>query len=316
MSDFTPQSAMEVPRFAGIRTFMKLPHAQAVEGVHGVIVGLPFDTGASYRVGARFGPEAIRRGSTLLRPYNPVQQVNVFARCGFVDYGDLPVVPGSIADSYRLMEEGLAPIVAAGVIPIGLGGDHSVTLAELRALSRRWGPLGLIQLDSHPDTWDGYWGQRYTHGTVFRRAAEEGVLDPARSIQVGLRGPIYGPEDYGQSRELGFEVITMEEVRRLGLEATGARMRARAGDGPVFLSFDVDVVDPAFAPGTGTPEVGGFTSWEALSLVRSLAGVRLVGADVVEVVPAFDVAEVTAMLAANVVFEIMSLIARGREGAA
>lgn len=318
MTRHQPVSAMQLPRFAEMGTFMRLPRTRDLNGVDVAIVGLPFDTGASFRVGARFGPEAIRRGSVLLRPFNASQNVNIFERCTVVDYGDLPVVPGFIEDSYARMEEGLAPIVDAGVIPVGLGGDHSITLAELRALSRRWGPLGLIQIDAHPDTWDAYWEKRYTHGTVFRRAVEEGILDPSRSVQVGMRGPIYELDDYEQARRLGFDLITMDEVRRIGLDGVIARIHARAaGSGPYFLSFDIDSVDPAFAPGTGTPEVGGFTSYEALLLVRALKGIRFVGADVVEVLPAYDTAEMTAMLAANVTFEILSLIAlaKGEPGA-
>lgn len=320
MTRHQPLSAMQLPRFAEMGTFMRLPRTRDLEGVDVAIVGLPFDTGASFRVGARFGPEAIRRGSVLLRPYNASQKVNIFERCTVIDYGDLPVVPGFIEDSYARMEEGLAPMVDAGVIPLGLGGDHSITLAELRALSRRWGPLGLIQIDAHPDTWDAYWDKRYTHGTVFRRAVEEGILDPSRSVQVGMRGPIYEPDDYEQARRLGFDLITMDEVREMGLDGVIARIRARAvGRGPYFLSFDIDSVDPAFAPGTGTPEVGGFTSYEALVLVRALTGIQLVGADVVEVLPAYDTAEMTAMLAANVAYEILSLfaLAKGeRQGSA
>ncbi|MBO8141934.1 MAG: agmatinase [Firmicutes bacterium] len=309
MSNYRPPSAMEIPRFAGIRTFMRLPHVTGLAGVDVAVVGLPFDTGASYRVGARFGPEAIRRGSALLRPYNPHHRINLFEFISAVDYGDLPVVPGFIEDSYRRIEEGLAPVIGAGALPLCLGGDHSVTLAELRALYRRYGRLGVIQVDAHGDTWDNYWGKQYTHGTVFRRAAEEGLLDPDRVIQIGLRGPLYGQEDYEEGRRLGFDLVPMDEVRRLGLSEVIDRARRRAGEGPVFLSFDIDSVDPAFAPGTGTPEVGGFASHEALALLRGLAGVDLVGADVVEVLPAFDVAEITAMLAANVAYEILSLIA-------
>lgn len=314
MPRYKPQSAMEVPRFAGVRTFMRLPYVRDLSDVDVAIVGVPFDTGATYRVGARFGPEAIRRGATLLRPYNPFHKVDLFEHLSVVDYGDVPVVPGFIQESYEAIEKGLAPVVEAGVVPLCLGGDHSITLAELRALHKRWGPLGVIQVDSHGDTWDNYWGQRYTHGTVFRRAVEEGLLDTNRVVQIGLRGPLYGESDLEDGRALGFELIPMDEVRRIGLAETIARARARAGDGPVFVSFDIDSVDPAFAPGTGTPEVGGFTSYEALSLVRGLAGVHVVGCDVVEVLPAFDVSEITAMLAANVAYELLTLIALHRRG--
>lgn len=316
MPRYRPPDALESPRISGVRTFMRLPHVRATEDVDFAIVGIPFDTGASYRVGARFGPQAIRAGSTLLRPFNPAHGVDVFEHLSGVDYGDVAVVPGAIVPSYEKIVEGLAPIVEAGVIPIGLGGDHSITLAELRALSARHGPLGMIQVDAHPDTWEGYWGESYTHGTVFRRAVEEGVLDPDRVIQVGMRGPIYSFDDYDQSRELGMDLVTMDEVRNIGLEGVIERIRRRAADGPTFLSFDIDSVDPAYAPGTGTPEVGGFATHEAISLVRGLTGIDFVGGDLVEVLPAYDHAEITAMAAANVVFELISLLAVHRRDAA
>ena len=312
MPRYHPPDAMESPRISGVRTFMRLPHVATTEDVDFAIVGIPFDTGASYRVGARFGPQAIRAGSTLLRPFNPFHGVDVFEHLSGVDYGDVPVVPGAIAPSYERIGEGLAPLVDAGVVPIGLGGDHSITLAELRALSRRHGPLGMVQVDAHPDTWQEYWGEAYTHGTVFRRAVEEGVLDPARVIQVGMRGSIYNYDDYEQSRDLGMELVTMQEVRDLGLAAVTERVRARVGTGPTFLSFDIDSLDPAYAPGTGTPEVGGFTTHEALTLLRGMTGIDFIGGDLVEVLPAYDHAEVTAMAAANVIFELISLLALRR----
>lgn len=309
MPRYHPPDALVSPRFAGVRTFMRLPHVVTTEDVDFAVVGIPFDTGASYRVGARFGPQAIRAGSTLLRPYNAFHGIDLFEHLSGVDYGDVPVVPGAIQPSYDRIVEGLAPLVDAGVVPLGLGGDHSITLAELRALSRRHGPLGMIQVDAHPDTWDGYWGEAYTHGTVFRRAVEEGVLDPTRVVQIGMRGAIYAEDDYEQSRALGMELITMQEVREIGLAAVSERAHARVGGGPTFVSFDIDSLDPAFAPGTGTPEVGGFATHEAITLLRSLAGIDLVGADVVEVLPAYDHAEITAMAAANVLFELVSLLA-------
>lgn len=316
MPRYAPPDAMESPRFGGVRTFMRLPHVRTTEDVDFAVVGIPFDTGGTYRVGARFGPEAIRAGSTLLRPFNGVQGVDLFEHLSGVDYGDVSVVPGFIEPSYQRIEEGLMPLVDAGVIPIGLGGDHSITLAELRALSRRHGPLGMIQVDAHPDTWKGHFGQLYNHGTVFRRAVEEDVLDPGRVIQVGLRGPIYGHEDWDQSRDMGIEVITMEDVRAMGIPRVVERIRAVAGGGgPTFLSYDIDSLDPAYAPGTGTPEIGGFTSWEALSLVRGMTGVNFVGGDLVEVIPAYDHGEITAMAAANVLFEFITLLAmRKRDG--
>ncbi|MCA9729179.1 MAG: agmatinase [Candidatus Eisenbacteria bacterium] len=309
MPKYHPPDAMVSPRICGVRTFMKLPHVVTTEDIDFAIVGIPFDTGATYRVGARFGPEAIRAGSTMLRPFNGILGVDIFEHLSGVDYGDVPVVPGDIQASYDTIVDGLSPLVDAGVTTIGLGGDHSITLAELRAISRKHGPLGMVQIDAHPDTWKGHWGQRYNHGTVFRRATEEGILDPSRVIQVGMRGSIYGWEDYEQSRQLGMELIPMHEVRDMGLPAVIQRMKDRVQDGPTFLTFDIDSLDPVYAPGTGTPEVGGFTSHEGLSLVRGLTGIDFVGADLVEVLPAYDHAEVTAMTAANVIFEFLSLLA-------
>ncbi|MBX6343257.1 MAG: agmatinase, partial [Thermomicrobiaceae bacterium] len=229
-----------------------------------------------------------------------------------VDYGDLPIVPGYIEDSYARISEGLAPILAAGVFPLSIGGDHSITLAELRAVAQRHGPVGFLQFDSHADTWDEYFGRKYNHGTPFRRAVEEGLIDTARAIQVGMRGSLYGPEDLEQSRALGFEVWTSDDVRREGIPATLAAIHRRLGSGPVFLTFDIDFVDPSFAPGTGTPEIGGFTSREAQEFVRGLVGIDFVGMDLVEVLPAYDPAGMTALIAANVIFEFLSVLAVNR----
>jgi agmatinase len=317
MPRYQPPDAMESPRIGGIRTFMRLPHVRTTEDIDFAVVGIPFDTSTTYRVGARFGPQAIRAGSTMLRPFNPYHGVDLFEHLSGVDYGDVGVVPGYIEASYERIEAGLRPIIDAGVIPIGLGGDHSITLAELRALSKRHGPLGLVQIDAHPDTWEGHWGKKYNHGTVFRRATEEGVIDPHRVIQVGLRGSIYGYEDYDQSREMGMEVITMQEFREIGLQEVTRRIRARCAEGPTFLTYDIDSWDPAYAPGTGTPEVEGFTSHEGLSLVRGMTDIDFVGADLVEVYPMYDHAEITAIGAANVLFELISLLAlRKRDRAA
>ena len=306
------------PRFAGIRTFMRLPHTTVIDGVDFAAVGVPFDTSTSYRTGPRFGPEAIRSASALLRPYHPGHDIDIFAGCSGVDYGDLPVSPGDVERTYAQVEEGLEQLVEAGVLPLVLGGDHSITLAELRALARRHGPLALVQLDSHADTWHEYFGQPYFHGTTFRRAAEEGVVDPQRSTQAGMRGSLYGREDLDGARELGYRVVTSEELRALGPARFGAEVRERANGGAVFLSFDIDFVDPAYAPGTGTPEVGGFTSGETLAFVRALAGLDVVGFDCVEVSPPYDSpGQQTAFLAANVVWEMVALhaLARARASA-
>jgi agmatinase len=309
IQSYGPADSSQSPRYVGVRTFARLPAVQTVEDVDFVVVGVPFDTGATFRVGARFGPEAIRSASVLLRPYNPSLDVPVFPTLSGVDYGDAPVVPGYIEDSYERITAFLQPIVAAGVVPVALGGDHSITLAELRAVAGVHGPVSLIQFDSHTDTWDSYFGRKHTHGTPMRRAVEEQLLDPGHSIQVGMRGSLYSPQDLQDARDLGFTVVTMDEVHVQGLDNVATTIRECVRGKPVFLSFDIDFVDPAFAPGTGTPEVCGPTSAEALRLVRGLVGIELVAADVVEVLPAYDPAGTTALLAANVVYELLSLLA-------
>jgi agmatinase len=305
---YRPLDAQLIPRFAGIRTFMRAPHVTDLAGVDAVVYGIPFDTATSYRTGPRFGPEAIRSASALLRPYNPALDVNVVDALSIVDYGDLPVSPGDTERTYAQVEEALAPIVEAGAFVAALGGDHSITLAELRALARRHGPLALVQLDSHGDVWEQYFGQQYFHGTTFKRAVEEGLLDAAASVQAGMRGSLYGAQDLQDARDLGFTVLSTDELRDLGPVAYGELVRATVGAKPVFVSFDIDFLDPAFAPGTGTPEVGGFSTAEALAFVRALRGVQLIGCDVVEVSPPYDgPGMVTALAAATVLFELLSL---------
>jgi agmatinase len=313
MTRYEPADSFVTPRFSGVRTFMRLPNTQDLENSDVAIVGAPFDTGATFRAGARFGPEGIRSVSHLLRRYNPSLDVVIFDHLSAIDYGDVPVVPGYIEASYESIREGLEPIHRAGVVPIVLGGDHSIALPELRAAAAVHGPLALVQFDSHPDTWDAYFGQKHTHGTPFRRAVEEGLLDPSRSIQVGMRGSIYDQGDWNDAREMGFDLVPTDAVRKLGIEQTISRIRERVGDAKVYASFDVDFVDPAFAPGTGTPEIGGFTSREAQEFVRGLVGLDLIGCDVVEVYPAYDPAQITALLAANVAHEFLSLIAASRK---
>jgi agmatinase len=316
LTRYEPADSFETPRFSGVRTFMRLPNTQDLENADAAIVGAPFDTGATFRAGARFGPEGIRSVSHLLRRYNPSLGVVIFDHLSVIDYGDVPVVPGFIEASYEKISEHLKPIHGAGVVPIVLGGDHSIALPELRAAAAVHGPLALVQFDSHPDTWDAYFGQKHTHGTPFRRAVEEGLLDASRSIQVGMRGSIYDEGDWNDAREMGFDLVPTDEVRELGIPLVIDRIRERIGDAKTYVSFDVDFVDPAFAPGTGTPEIGGFTSREAQEFVRGLAGIDIVGGDVVEVYPAYDPAGITALLAANVAHEFLSLIALSRKGTA
>jgi agmatinase len=305
---YRPLDAQLIPRFAGIRTYMRAPHVTDLAGVDAVVYGIPFDTATSYRTGPRFGPEAIRSASALIRPFNPALGVNVVDALSLVDYGDVPVSPGDTERTYAQIEEALAPVVDAGIFPLALGGDHSITLAELRALARRYGPLSLVQLDSHGDTWEAYFGQKFFHGTTFKRAVEEGVVDATTSVQAGMRGSLYGSEDIDVAKEMGFTVLTTDELRDLGPAGYGKLVADIVGTRPVFMSFDIDFLDPAFAPGTGTPEVGGFSTAEALAFVRALRGVKLAGCDVVEVAPPYDGPGMqTALAAANIAYDLLSL---------
>jgi len=309
MKKYQPTDPRKFPRFSGIKTFMRLPHVRTTKGVDFAIIGVPCDEGASFRTGQRHGPEAIRSISALLRPFNPVLDVSIFDYCSGVDYGDLPVVPGYIEDCYEKIEESLSPIINAGVIPVFLGGDHSITLPELRAISKTHGPVALILFDSHTDTQDEYFGRKYNHGTPFRRAVEENLLLVDQSIMIGMRGSIFSSDALDEAKSLGFDLLTTEEIQKMGINNVIKKIRDRVGDVKVFVTFDVDFVDPVYAPGTGTPEAGGFTSGEALSLMRGLNGLNFVGCDVVEVLPEFDPSGVTALLASNIVYEFISMLA-------
>jgi agmatinase len=282
-------------------------------GVDVGAVGVPFDTATSNRPGARFGPEAIRSSSIAIRPYHPALDVDVFAALSVADLGDLEVTPGNAERTAGQIAEGLAPAVEAGVVPIVLGGDHSIALGELRAHAARHGPVALVLLDAHADTWDSYYGERYFHGTPFRRAVEEGLLRPERSVLAGMRGPLYSASDLAEAREMGFELIGGDELRRTSPADYAKRVRDRVGEAPAFFSFDIDVIDPGFAPATGTPEVAGLLPHEALALIRSLAGMEFCGFDVVEVSPPYDgPAQTTALLAASIAYEFLALAALAR----
>jgi agmatinase len=311
---YRPADARRAPRYTGVRTFARCPHVRDLDGVDVAVVGIPFDTGTSFRVGARFGPEAVRSGSTLLRPYNQNLRVDAFATQSVVDYGDLDVTPGDTVRSLEQIVDGLRPIAEAGVTAIAIGGDHTIALGELRAHAAVHGPLALVLLDAHVDTNDEYYGQKYFHGTPFRRAVEEGLIDPERSIMAGMRGSTYDDREWEAPREMGMDVISCEELRTLTADEYGRRVRGKIGDRRAFLSFDIDVVDPGFAPATGTPEVAGLHPHEALAFVRSLAGLDFRAFDVVEVSPQLDgPAQPTAMLAANVAYEMLGLtLLRGR----
>jgi agmatinase len=311
---YVPEDSLASPRFTGPATFARLPYVRTLEEVDVAIVGVPFDTGVTYRVGGRFGPNAVRGASVMLRPYNPNLDVKPFDVLSCVDYGDVAIVPGYIERSYEAIERTVAPIVEAGVVPLLIGGDHACTLPHLRATRSR-GPVAVIDFDSHTDAWDSYFGERYNHGTWMRRAIEEGLVDVGHSIEVGLRGPVYDGDDWtGLRDELGLDYLTTEDVFALGPENVAARIRDRVGDRPAFISFDIDVVDPAYAPGTGTPEAGGPSARDALAIVRRLTGIDFLGFDVVEVIPAYDPAGQTATLAANLAYEMLSLVALRRIG--
>jgi agmatinase len=308
---YGPADAAQAPRYTGIRTFARCPYVEDPAGVDVGVVGVPFDTATSYRSGARFGPEAIRSGSALLRPWHTALAVDVFAGRSVADLGDLAITPGNAEKTAGQIAAGVGEVLKAGATPIVLGGDHSIVLGELRAHAEAaGGPLGLVLLDAHADTWDHYYGERYFHGTPFRRALEEGLLAPERSFLAGMRGPLYAASDLGEAREMGFEIVQGDDLRQLSPAEYGRRVRERVGDGPAFFSFDIDVLDPAFAPGTGTPEVAGLLPHEALAFIRSLAGMRFSGFDVVEVSPPYDNAgQVTALLAANIAYEFVTLTA-------
>lgn len=304
-----PTSALSSPRFCNMGTFMRMQKVDSAEGLDFVIAGAPFDTASSFRSGSRFGPNAIRNISAMMKPNNVIMQVNIMDGLKGGDIGDFNVTPGYIHPTYQAIEEGVAGILKENACPIVLGGDHSITLAELRAAAKKYGPVALVHFDSHSDLCDEVFGQKYNHGTPFRRALEENLIDASHSIQVGMRGTLYDPDEHKMAAELGMKLIPAHKVREMGLETLVKTILERVGDKPCFLTFDIDFVDPAYAPGTGTPEVGGFTSLEALELVRNIKDLNFVGFDLVEVLPAYDHGEITAYLAANIVFEYLSILA-------
>jgi agmatinase len=304
--------ALAVPRFAGVRTFARLPTLQEVSRADVAVLGAPLDSATTFRAGARFGPSALREASLLLRPYNDALGVAPFARAQVVDAGDAPASPIGVEPGHGSIEAAARALTERGTRVVGLGGDHSVTLPLLRATAVRHGKLCLLQLDTHTDTWDSYFGARYTHGTVFRRAAEEGLIDPHLSVQIGLRGSLYGAEDLEDNSTLGFATLMARDFDRVGVDGALEFARGRLRS-PTYVTVDIDVLDPAFAPGTGTPEAGGLTSRELLALLRGLAelDVQLAGADVVEVSPPYDPSGVTAVAGANAAYELVSLLALG-----
>jgi agmatinase len=304
-----PVDGTRVPRFAGPATFARLPRIDEVSDVDVAVVGVPFDAGVSYRPGARFGPSHVRESSRLLRPYNPAVDVEPFALQQVVDAGDMVANPFDIGEAIDQIERGARDLLERSRRVVTIGGDHTIALPLLRAVSAQHGPVAVVHFDAHLDTWDTYFGAPYTHGTPFRRASEEGLLDRSGCLHVGTRGPLYSTRDLADDVDLGFAVVGSVEMDDLGACGVAERIRERVGDRPVYLSVDIDVLDPAFAPGTGTPEAGGLTSRELLAILRGFSELNLVGADVVEVAPAYDHAEVTGIAASHVIYEIISALA-------
>ena len=312
-----PPDSLATPRFCGVPSFMRLPHAAEPDGLDAAIIGLPSDSGSPYRTGARFGPNAIRAASVMLRPINPYRGgLHLFESLRLADAGDAMVVPGYEEESLALIEQAVGTLVRSGVVPLSLGGDHSVSLPALRAVAGRHGRLALVHFDSHTDTWDQYFAaRRYSAGTPFRRAVEEGLIDPSHSIQIGMRGSLFRADDVSESEALGYLVMDTDRLFELGMEHVAQIIAERVGDAPCYLTFDMDFVDPASAPGVQTPEAGGPTARETLRLLRLLRPMRLRGADVVEMNPLYDgPGQVTALLAATVAAELLALLAASKPG--
>jgi len=303
-----PVDATQYPRFAGAATFARLPRLDEVSRADVAVVGVPFDSGVSYRPGARFGPAHVRQASRLLRPYNPALDVEPFGAQQVVDAGDIACNPFDIAAAISQIEEAATALTESDTSLLILGGDHTIALPLLRTMAGRHGAVAVLHFDAHLDTWDTYFGAPYTHGTPFRRASEEGLIDIDHSMHVGIRGPLYAASDLLESERLGFATISCADVELQGLGDALDQIRDRLGAAPVYVSVDIDVLDPAHAPGTGTPEAGGLTSRELLAMLRSLADLEVVSADIVEVAPAYDHAELTGIAAAHAAYELLSVM--------
>jgi agmatinase len=311
-----PVDATQVPRFAGPATFARLPRLDQVSSCDVAVVGVPFDAGVTYRPGARFGPAAVREASRLLRPYHPGLDVEPFAAQQVADAGDIACNPFDIEQAIASVEAGADELLGSGAKLLTIGGDHTIALALLRSVSRRHGPVALLHFDAHLDTWDTYFGARYTHGTPFRRASEEGLLDTTALSHVGIRGPLYGRNDLDDDVRLGFGIVSSMDVMTRGVDDVVDSLRTRIADRPRYVSVEIDGLDPAHAPGTGTPEAGGLTSRELLAILRGLVGCQIVAADVVEVSPPYDHAELTTVAASHVSYELISLMSLAQTDAA
>jgi agmatinase len=309
-----PVDAQAVPRFGGPATFARLPTLDQVSAADVGILGIPFDGGTSYRSGARFGPQAVRAASKLLRPFHPGLGVEPFASQQVADAGDVACTPFDIGAAVATMEASAIELQGRAGRIVAIGGDHTIALPLLRAAARQHGPVALVHFDAHLDTWDTYFGAPVTHGTPFRRAREEGLLLDGHSVHVGIRASLYSNDDLPRDRQLGFETISAAELDTTGISGVAEQIAARVRGAPLYVSVDIDVLDPAHAPGTGTPEAGGLSSRELLGILRRMAGLGIIGADVVEVSPPYDHAEITALAAAHVVYELLALMATAKTG--
>ncbi|ASJ74725.1 agmatinase [Granulosicoccus antarcticus] len=309
---YTPIPSAEIPRYAGLSTFMRLPHLPPNEAMNVDIglIGVPWDGGTTNRPGARHGPRQVRELSSLMRNYHPALKLSPYKLANCLDLGDTPVNPLSIEETLHLIETFYHDVVGRRIAPLSVGGDHLISLPILRALAHRHGSLGMVQFDAHTDTWDTYFGDyKYSHGTPFRRAIEEGVLDPKRTVQIGIRGGVYDEHDGDWGLEQGIRVITIEEYNDLGPDAVAAEARRIVGHQPTYVTFDVDALDPVYTPGTGTPEIGGLNTFDCQKMLRALRGLNLIGGDVVEVSPPFDPSGNTALVGATMMFEILCILA-------
>ena len=300
--------ATKIPRYAGLPTFARLPQIDDVSDVELALLGIPFDSGVSYRPGARFGPSHVRSSSRLLRPYNAAQDVSPFAERQVADAGDIGVNPFDLEGAIRDIEYGSRELHERAKRIISIGGDHTIALPLLRTMAAKHGPIAVVHFDAHLDTWDTYFGAAYTHGTPFRRASEEGLIDRGGSMHIGVRGPLYSKGDLSDDADLGFEIFSAIEFDYLGFQGAIDRIAARVENRPMYVSIDIDVLDPSHAPGTGTPEAGGITSRELLAIIRSFKDFNIVGADVVEVAPAYDHAEITGIAASHVIYELLCVM--------
>lgn len=309
MADFNqPISGNDLARFSGPNTFMRLPQATSLEGLDVAFLGIPMDIGTSWRSGTRFGPKQIRSESAMLRPYNMATGAAPFDSLNAGDIGDLAINTFSLKESLRIIEDSYHAILSGGVIPMAMGGDHSITLPILRAIAAKYGPVALVHVDAHADVNDDMFGEKETHGTVFRRAYEEGLIVADKTYQIGIRGTGYGADDFTEAQGWGFQHFPAQELWGRQLHNMGAEIRRDIGNRPVYISYDIDSLDPAYAPGTGTPEIGGLTTPQALELIRAMKGLNVVGCDLVEVSPPYDQSGNTALTAANLLYEMMCVL--------